>query len=96
MRVGRTFAAAESFWTSKAPLGSARKCQSPSSEIVAHRAEAQKRHAASRHKRSKYRRMVFTSIRESCKSKLPASGNATWMQGSVKVPGGQVYALLAK
>ena len=45
---------------------------------------------------SKYRRMVFTSIRESCKSKLPAGGNATWMQGSVKVPGGEVYALPAK
>jgi hypothetical protein len=45
---------------------------------------------------SKYRRMVFTSIRESCKSKLPAGGNATWMQGSVKVTGGEVYALPAK
>jgi hypothetical protein len=45
---------------------------------------------------SKYRRMVFTSIQESCKSKLPASGNATWMQGSVKVPVGEVYALPAK
>jgi hypothetical protein len=45
---------------------------------------------------SKYRRMVFTSIRESCKSKLPAGGNATWMQGSVKVPGGEVHVLPAK
>ncbi|MGD0009832.1 MAG: hypothetical protein ABSE93_14960 [Terriglobia bacterium] len=27
---------------------------------------------------SKYRRMVFTRIRENCKSKLPAGGNATW------------------
>ncbi|MGB7593786.1 MAG: hypothetical protein WBO19_21355, partial [Terriglobia bacterium] len=45
---------------------------------------------------SKYRRMVFTSIRESCKSKLPAGGNATWMQGSVKVPGGDVHELPAR
>ena len=45
---------------------------------------------------SKYRRMVFTSIRESCKSKLPAGGNATWTQGFGKIPGGKVYALPAK
>jgi hypothetical protein len=45
---------------------------------------------------NKYRGIVFTRIRESCKSKLAASGNATWMQDSVKVPGGEVHALPAK